>query len=116
MKLDVRRKGSVAIVDIEGPLDGEAGGPSELRARVREILDGGASGLVLNVDRIPTTDSLTLAAVVQAHIDASRRGLALKLLRAGPRLRELLRVTKLDTVIELFDSEEAAVASVGPQA
>ena len=116
MKLEARTNGPVVIVEVEGPLDSETGGAAELLARLREILDGEASCLLLDVGQIPTADSLTLGAFVQAHVSAVRRGRTLKLLHVRPRLRELLRVTKLDRAIELFDSEEAAVASVVPHA
>ena len=61
-------------------------------------------------------DSVWLGAIVQGYASAIRQGGALKLLHVTKRFRELLRLTKLDTVIDSFDSEEAATASFGPPA
>jgi anti-anti-sigma factor len=111
MKVYTRTTASIVIVDVEGAIDGETAGPSPLLEGVRAVLDGGASCLLLDVDRLTTADSLTLAVLVQAYVTATRRGGTLKLVGVAPRLRDLLHVTKLDKVIEIFASKDAALAS-----
>jgi|SRR6516165_1153505 anti-anti-sigma factor len=111
MNVHTRTTASIVIVDVEGAVEGETAGPSPLLERVRALLDEGASCLLLNVDHLASANSLTLGLLVQAYVTATRRGRTLKLVGVAPPLRHLLQVTKLDKVVETFDSEEAALAS-----
>ena len=111
MELQERRTGQVVIVDVRGRVDTDAGEHARLIACVRTLLDQGDTCLLLNVAQVTDVDSLLLGAVVHGYVSAIRRGGALKLLHATKRFRELLHVTKLDTVLEVFESEEAATGS-----
>ena len=55
-------------------------------------------------------DSAGLGELVHAHITIARRGGALKIVTATRRLRDLLVLTKLMSVLEQFEGETAAVA------
>ena len=58
-------------------------------------------------------DSVLLSAIVQGYASAVRQGGMLKLLHVTARLQKLLTITKLNTVLESFDSEDDAVRSFG---
>lgn len=113
MHLETRTTASVAIIDISGRLEHEAPGPSPLALCVTAILESGSSRFLLDVGRVETADSLTIATLAQAYVTTTRRGGTLKLLHVPPRVRYLLHITKLDRVIEIFDSEDVALASFG---
>ena len=95
------------IVDVRATIDSAAGRPAVLTDRVRNLLEGGAHYVLLNVANISYADSLVLGAVMQAYAAAIRQGATLKLTNTSRRFRELLRVTKLDRVIETIEIVES---------
>jgi len=116
VELQERRTGQVVIIEVYGHVDTDGGEHGWLLRRVRALLDQGDTRILLNVGRVPNVDSLLLGAVVHGYVSAIRRGGALKLLHVTKRFRELLHVTKLDTVLEVFETEEAATGSFQPPA
>ena len=78
---------------------------------VRRLLDAGRIRLVLNLADVPYIDSSGLGAIAHTYTSAWRRGGDLKLLNVKARNRQVLAVTKLLSVFEVFESEEEAVRS-----
>jgi|SRR5690349_21809327 anti-sigma B factor antagonist len=113
MELHERSHGDVVIVDVQGPIAPDDDSYVVLRDTLRKLIDRGRTLILLNVADLTYVDSVWLGAMVQAYASAARHGGALKLLHVRSRFRELLRVTKLDTVFDLFESEEEAEASFG---
>jgi len=111
VELRERAHGDVVLVDVHGPVSAEDDSYLVLRNTMRQLLEQGHTSIVLNVADVTYVDSVWLGAVVHAHASTIRHGGALKLLHVGSRFRELLRVTRLDTVFDLFESEEAAEES-----
>jgi anti-sigma B factor antagonist len=111
MDLHERAAGHVVVVDVDGPLERDDAGYTILLARLRAILARGARYIVVNVANVSHVDSLLLGVIVEVYVSAVRQGGGLKLLHVGERFRHLLSVTRLDRILESFDSEEAAVAS-----
>ena len=109
-RIHERSEGGVQVLDIDGPLT-QADGASLLRTRIKSLVQSGHTQLLVNVGGVPYLDSAGLGELVQAHVTTSRRGGGLKLVNATRRLRDLLVMTKLMTVLESFDDEAAAVAS-----
>jgi anti-sigma B factor antagonist len=111
MDLHERAAGSVVIVDMDGPTERDDAGYTGLLVRLRAILERGSRRIVLNVERVTHVDSLLLGVIVEVYASAIRQGGGLKLLHVGPRFHHLLAVTRLDRIFEVFESEDAAVAS-----
>jgi anti-sigma B factor antagonist len=111
MGIRIRRENGVVIVEPEDRLTIET--ERDFSTAVRGLLDAGALHLILDLAGAPSLDSIGLGAIVQAYTSARRRGGDLKLLHVGRRNRELLRVTKLLTVIETYDDEREALRSFG---
>jgi anti-sigma B factor antagonist len=111
MELHERATGQVVIVDVEGPEERDDGGYIVLLARLRAILARGPRDILLNVAKVAHVDSLLLGVIVEAYVAAVRQAGGLKLLHVSERFRHLLQVTKLDRVLETFESEEVAIAS-----
>ena len=107
--------GTVVVVDVRG-LVKDAAASTMLREKVRALLAEGYKSILLNLADITYVDSVWLGAMVQGYVSAARQGAVLKLLHGTPRFRDLLSVTNLDTVFDLFESEEAATASFGADA
>jgi anti-sigma B factor antagonist len=110
MKITERKSGDVTILDVEGKiLLGE--GDVQLRHKVVELIERKESKLILNLANVPYMDSGGLGEIVRSYTTATREGGTLKLLYATKRISDLLTITKLITVFEIFDDEAAAVSS-----
>ena len=106
--------GRVVVVDVRG-LVKDAAAHTILHEKVRALLAEGYKSILLNVAEVTYVDSVWLGAMVQGYVSAMRHGATLKLLHGTPRFRDLLRITKLDTVFDLFESEDVATASFGAE-
>ena len=102
----------VAVIGLEGRIVlGEES--NAFREQVKGMLAGGKKKIVLNMDRVTYIDSAGLGALVAAHHSAHSQGASLKLSNLGSRFKEILQVTKLLTVFDVYDSEVAAIQSFG---
>ena len=110
MKLSERIIAGVTVLDLEGRLTFTAG--AELGRRIQALLVGGATGLVLNLQDVSYIDSSGLGAMVEAFTVARHKGVRLTLLNPSERTRHLLEITGLARIVETFDTEAAALASL----
>jgi anti-anti-sigma factor len=88
------------VVSVEPGGDDDLEPPAFLIRGVRALLDQGYREIFLDVARLHSVDSLLLAAIVQVYVSAMKRGATVKVLNPPKRLRDLMTVTKIDTVIE----------------
>ena len=111
MTVEERTIGDVTILDVKGRLTVDAPGEVRLADTVGSLVSHGRKRIILNLAAVSQVDSSGLCDVATASTAAVRDGGELKLLNPTARVRDLLVVTKLLTVLEAYDSEEAAVAS-----
>lgn len=110
LKISTREVDGVSVLELEGRIVlGEES--NSLRETVKGLLSAGKKKIVLNMDRVTYIDSAGLGALVAAHHSARTQGSSLKLSNLGTRFQEVLQVTKLLTVFEVYDSEAAAIHS-----
>jgi anti-sigma B factor antagonist len=112
MTVSERAAGAVVILDVLGSVTIEEGA-EQLRDKVRSLLQQDRRQILVNLEAVAFMDSAGLSELVQAYATAVKQGGALKVLHATRRLRDLLVITKLATVFELFDDEQAALQSFG---
>jgi anti-sigma B factor antagonist len=115
MKLEIteRQKEGVTILDLTGRL--VAGGECEtLREIVRRLAGAGVTRIILNLEHVAYIDSTGLGTMVLGYTTMTRAGGGLKLLNLTKREVELLILTKLTTVFEIFNDEQSAVNSFFP--
>ena len=89
---------------------------SALREKVKSLLAAGGKHIVLDLDNVTFIDSSGLGVLVSAYSSAKSIGAALRLSNVGPRLNELLQVTRLYTVFEVSDSKADAVRTLTTKA
>jgi len=82
-----------------------------LREKVKALLAAGQKRIVLNMDNVTYIDSSGLGTLVASHTSARAQGSSLKLCNLGSKFQEILQVTKLVTVFEVYPSEAEAIAS-----
>lgn len=92
-----------------------AGGETaEFRGTVEDLIAAGKANLILNLADVDFIDSTGLGALVVASGTAKKKGGRIKLLNLNKRNIELLVITKLTTIFEIFDDEQDAVNSFFP--
>ncbi len=110
LKMTDRVVEGVAVVGIEGRIVlGEES--NALREKVKSLLASGQKKIVLNMDKVSYIDSSGLGTLVASHTSARSQGASLKLSHLGSKFQEVLQVTKLVTVFDVYPSESAAIAS-----
>ena len=115
MTITERGVGDVRVLDITGPIT-LAEDTERLGDKVRSLLQQGFKKIVLNLGGVAYVDSAGLGELVRAHSTASRQGGRVKLIGMTKKINDLLIITKLATVFDLYESEPQAVTSFsGPQ-
>ena len=110
MQLKERRIGKVTILDLAGKLT-LTDEPGQLKDRITGLVVQGSKQIVLNLGELTYVDSSGLGELVACHTSAWRGGATVKLANAGKRLQDLLVLTKLFTIFDAYDSEQAALQS-----
>ena len=110
MQVTTKDDGHVTIVTVDGDLTiGES--ESLFKRTVIRLLEEGKVNLLVDLRRVNFLDSSGLGALVRAMTNAQKEGGQTKLLGAGPQVKKLLEMTKLDSVFENFTDMETAVSS-----
>ena len=110
MKIDTRTVGDVYVLDCSGKITlGE--GTMAVRNTVREILKNGGKKILLNLADVNYIDSSGIGELVSSFTTVTNQGGKLKLLNLTKKIQELLAITKLLTVFQVYDNEPAALAS-----
>lgn len=108
-----REREGVVLLDLEGRLIvGEPAG--KLREEILALSAAGQNRIILNLEKVDFIDSTGLGAMVICFTTIKKGGGALKLLNLAERGIELLVLTKLTSVFEMFDDEQHAVNSFFP--
>jgi anti-sigma B factor antagonist len=110
MKVDVRHAKDVIIVDLEGRLVLGVG-DELLREVINTLLAESWKKILLNLEQVSVMDSSGIGEVVSSWKLAGRFDAQLKLLRPGDRLKHTLHLTQILPLLEIYETEEEAVAS-----
>ena len=112
LKMTNRQVDEIAVLAMEGRIVlGEES--NALREQVKTLLGDNKHKIVLNMGNVTYIDSAGLGTLVAAFHSAHGQGATLKLCNLGQKFQEVLQVTKLMTVFEVFDSEASAIQSFG---
>jgi anti-sigma B factor antagonist len=102
--------GDVSVIDVAGRITlGES--TSALRENIRGLVGKGNKKILLNLSDVSYIDSSGIGELVSGFTTVTNQGGVLKLLGLTKRVKDLLQITKLYTVFEVFDDEAAAVRS-----
>lgn len=110
MKMAMRQRQGVTILQPKGKITiGE--GDVALRDAVHEALNAGAKNILINLRETSTMDSSGIGELVSAYTTVTNRGGKLRLLHLPPKVQDILQITQLVTVFDVFDDEDEAVSS-----
>lgn len=110
-----RMAGDVVVLDVAGRISA-TDRQRTLQLAVVRLLTEGRKRIVINMEQVPYIDSTGLADLVEIIRATGRHGASLCLERLSPRVCELIALVKLTSVIDVFESEEEALQSMGATA
>lgn len=95
----------IVVVNPQGRVTTGDDSVTRLRDRLVSSIDQGQRSILVDVSAVSYMDSMLLGELVQVYVTAIKRGARLELINVTTRLRELLRVTKLDRVLRSRDQD-----------
>ena len=110
MRVTTRTRGDVTIVDLNGKITIGAGDIA-LRNAVHQAIESGVKKVLINLHQVTTIDSSGVGELVSAYTTATNRGIRLKLVNLPDKVADILTVTQLITVFDVYDSEDDAIAA-----
>ena len=111
MKVERRSDNDVVILQVSGEVTYGKGSDVLLRTNVDAVLAEGHRKVILDVTGVTYVDSAGLGQLAQVHANAVSSQATLLLVGVSKRLRDLLVATRLLPLFQLFDNEQAALAS-----
>jgi anti-sigma B factor antagonist len=108
-----RRHDPVLILDLKGDIRLGKGNVT-LHRVLRELVQRGEKNILLNLSDVTDVDSSGLGALIAGRITIRKSGGELKLLNLTKRVRELMVITKLLMVFNVYQTESEAVRSFQP--
>ena len=110
VKLTNRQVGDVTVIDAAGRITlGE--GASAFRDTIRDFASKGNKKLLLNLGDVSYIDSSGIGEMVSGFTTVTNNGGQMKLVGLSKRIKDLLQITKLYTVFDVYDDEAQAVRS-----
>jgi anti-sigma B factor antagonist len=110
LRATYREAGGVTVVDMGGRITlGE--GSALLRKTIRDLLEEQRTLILLDLADVDYIDSSGIGELVSAYTGVKKRGGSLKLLHLTKKVHDLLQLTKLFTVFEVFSDETTALSS-----
>ena len=100
----------VSVVELDGRIElGEES--NSLREKLKSLVAKGKKKIVLNMANIKYIDSSGLGALVAAHVSAKTQGASVRLRNLGKKFHDVMQLTRLLTVFDVYDTQAAAVSS-----
>ena len=110
LNVSERQAGDITVLDLSGKVTiGE--GSVALRSAIRRLLGEGKKNILLNLGQVGYVDSSGIGELVSSFTAVNKEGGKLKLLNLTQKIQDLLAITKLLTVFDVYDSEDEAINS-----
>jgi len=110
MNIHTRTVGDVHILDISGKIVlGQ--GTMVVRSTIKDLLHNGVKNIVLNLAEVGYIDSSGVGELVSSYTTVAKEGGQLKLLNLTNKVQEILAITRLLTVFQVYENEQAAVSA-----
>ena len=110
LNINERQAGDVTVLDMSGKITiGE--GSVALRTAIRRLLEEGKKRILMNLAGVSYIDSSGIGELVSSYTAINKEGGQLKLLNLTQKLQDLLTITKLLTVFDVYESEAEALNS-----
>jgi anti-sigma B factor antagonist len=110
LHLTPRDSGIITVVDVSGRIT-LGDGSAMLRKTIRQLLEEQHTQIILNLADVDYIDSSGIGELVSGYTAVKSKGGELKLLHLTKKVHDLLQITKLFTVFEVYSDEGIAVRS-----
>ena len=110
MKITSRAIAGITILDMDGRIT-LGDDLAAFRHAISDLTVGGNRRVLLNLRDVPYVDSSGIGELVSAFKGVRKAGGELKLLNLTPKVRTLLKITRLDTIIDVKEDEATAIGS-----
>lgn len=111
MNISLRKAGPATILDLDGPLKlGDA--EEAFRGQVQQLLDSGSTHVAVNLAGVTELDSSGIGALVRAFTTFKRAGGKCTFFSPTKRVLMLIKMVRLDTILDLAEDEAAALARI----
>ena len=110
MKIEARHDRGVTILEPKGKITIGVGDVA-LREAVSEALEAGARNILVDLGEVTTIDSSGIGELVSAYTTVTNRGGKLKLVNLPPKVTDILQITQLISVFEVFDTVDEALGT-----
>ena len=110
LSINQRQAGDVAILDLNGEVRiGDSA--TALRGALRALVAAGNKKILLNLAGVRYIDSSGIGELIANYTTVGRTGGQLKLLSLTDKVQDLLVITKLLTVFDVYEAEAEALSS-----
>jgi len=100
----------VVILSLERGLKGL--GEAALKERLDELVRAGHTQILIDLGGLPYLDSSELGRLIRCHLSVRQAGGRVRLCNLSEKVRMYMKMTRLDTVLELYGSEEEALEGI----
>jgi anti-anti-sigma factor len=100
----------VTILRFERELRGAL--ESHLKDRIDALVGEGRLQILIDLKDMPYIDSSDIGRIIRAHLSARQAGGRVRLCNLSEHVLAALKITKLDTVLEIYDNPEEAMSSI----
>jgi len=108
--INERREGDVAVLDLKGRIRIN-GGTLALHRSIRCLVEEGKTKILLDLAGVTYIDSAGLGELISSRLTMTNKGGQLKLVHLTQQLQDLMTISKLLAVFDVFDNEEDALSS-----
>jgi anti-sigma B factor antagonist len=109
-KINIRHTNGLTILDVSGRITLGEGGVT-LRDAVQEALNTGTRKLLVDMGSVSYMDSSGVGELTGAYTSAKNKNCQLKLLHLTKKIDDLMQITKLATIFDIYSDEKDAIAS-----
>lgn len=110
LNIKQRQAGDVSILDLDGQVRmGDSA--TALRGAIRGLVAGGNKKILLNLAGVKYIDSGGIGELIANYTTVGRGGGQMKLLNLTDKVQDLLVITKLLTVFDVYEDESEALSS-----
>lgn len=110
LEITTREFDRVVVVDVVGQLT-TSGGRTQLRDLIHVLSGTGHKKFLLNLAGVDYVDSSGMGELVRSFSTVRQRGGEMKLVRLNKRVADLLQMTRLNTLFEIYGDERVALDS-----
>lgn len=110
MQISARQSEGLVILDLSGDID-LAHSPAMRKALLGEIKEKHTRKVFLNLKNVRYIDSSGIASLVEGLKASRDQGSRMILYSLSPSVREVMELSRLQKIFEIYDNEEQALSS-----